>query len=383
MTEKNTNGQSGGGPLGGLLAELPTDRLKTEFEGFLGAAVGRGVKAATEKLTGITEGTGPKGKALAAGARAIGEGKSPARALTGAGLAGLKDKVSQAFGGKSGGKSGSTKIKVTNIVEQIDVGVPVRVAYNQWTQFRDFPSFTKKVENVDQEEDEQLEWKAQIFWSHRTWTATIIEQVPDKRIVWRSEGEKGHVDGSVTFHEVAPDLTRILVVLEYHPQGLFERTGNLWRAQGRRVRLELKHFQRHVMTDTVLHPDDVEGWRGEIRDGEVVREPGEEDEGEPGADDEQEPEDAYDQEPEEDYDEEPGEQEGSAADAEPEDYEDEPEDAEDEPEDAEDEYDEPSDSEELPEADEEEEPAEDQMEDEDAPADEVSRRRQRVTAEGR
>jgi uncharacterized membrane protein len=148
MTEKNTNGQSGGGPLGGLLAELPTDRLKTEFEGFLGAAVGRGVKAATEKLTGITEGTGPKGKALAAGARAIGEGKSPVRALTGTGLAGLKDKVSQAFGGTGGG----TKIKVTNIVEQIDVGVPVRVAYNQWTQFRDFPSFTKKVENVDQEE---------------------------------------------------------------------------------------------------------------------------------------------------------------------------------------------------------------------------------------
>jgi hypothetical protein len=59
-------------------------------------------------------------------------------------------------------------------------------------------------------------------------------------------------------------------VLEYHPQGLFEKTGNLWRAQGRRVRLELKHFQRQVMTDTILHADDVDGWRGEIRDGEVV-----------------------------------------------------------------------------------------------------------------
>ncbi|MET4609861.1 fatty acid desaturase [Rhodococcus sp. PvR044] len=65
-------------------------------------------------------------------------------------------------------------------------------------------------------------------------------------------------------------LTRVLVVLEFHPQGFFEKTGNIWRAQGRRMRLELKNFQRHVMTSTVLHPDDVEGWPGEIRYGEVV-----------------------------------------------------------------------------------------------------------------
>ena len=61
------------------------------------------------------------------------------------------------------------------------------------------------------------------------------------------------------------------MVLEYHPQGMFERTGNLWRAQGRRVRLELKHFQRHVMAHALLSPDEVEGWRGVIEDGEVVK----------------------------------------------------------------------------------------------------------------
>jgi hypothetical protein len=60
------------------------------------------------------------------------------------------------------------------------------------------------------------------------------------------------------------------VVIEYHPQGLFEKTGNIWRAQGRRIRLELKNFQREVMTQTLLHPDEVEGWHGEIHDGEVV-----------------------------------------------------------------------------------------------------------------
>jgi hypothetical protein len=128
----------------------------------------------------------------------------------------------------------------------------------------------KKVENVDQVEDEKLHWKAQVFWSHREWEADIIEQIPDERIVWRSKGAKGHVDGAVTFHELPPEMTRILLVLEYHPQGLFEHTGNLWRAQGRRTRLELKHFRRHVMTNAILHPGEIEGWRGVIKDGEVV-----------------------------------------------------------------------------------------------------------------
>jgi len=149
--------------------------------------------------------------------------------------------------------------------------VPLRLAYDQWTQFEDFPSFTKKVENVEQESDEKLNWKAQVFWSHRTWESTILQQIPDKRIVWRSKGAKGYVDGAVTFHELAPELTRIALVLEYHPQGFFERTGNLWRAQGRRARLEFKHFRRHVMTQAVLRPEEIEGWRGEIRDGEVVK----------------------------------------------------------------------------------------------------------------
>ena len=152
------------------------------------------------------------------------------------------------------------------------MGVPIRLAYNQWTTYRDFPSFTKKVENAEPNDDNtKVNWKAQVFWSHREWEATIIDQRPDERIIWRSKGQKGHVDGAVTFHELTPTLTKIVVVLEYHPQGLFERTGNLWRAQGRRVRLELKHFQRHVMAHALLSPDDVEGWRGVIEHGEVVK----------------------------------------------------------------------------------------------------------------
>ncbi|WP_342338056.1 MULTISPECIES: SRPBCC family protein [unclassified Rhodococcus (in: high G+C Gram-positive bacteria)] len=286
----------------------------------------------------------------------------------------LKDAVT---GGGGGGSGKGKKLKLTNIVETIDVGVPVQLAYNQWTQFADFPSFMKKVERVEQESDEKLEWKAQIFLSHRTWEATILEQVPDERIVWRSKGAKGFIDGAVTFHEVTPDLTRIVLILEYHPKGLFEKTGNLWRAQGRRARLELKHFARHVMTQSILHPDDVEGWRGEIRDGQVVEpeedeaqpeeseelEESDEDEGEePEAEDEyEEPEEtdeAEDEEPEADEDEyEEPEETDEAEDEEPEVEEDEA-DEDEEPEAEEDEADE----------DEGEEAVDEEAEEDEAPA---------------
>ncbi|HEY8472726.1 MAG TPA: SRPBCC family protein, partial [Natronosporangium sp.] len=180
------------------------------------------------------------------------------------------EKVKDAATGGGGDSSGGNA-KVTNIVEEIDVGVPVRLAYDQWTRFTDFPGFMKQVENVDQESDTELKWRGKILWSHRDWKSTIIEQIPDKRIIWRSEGSKGYVNGAVTFHELAPELTRILVVLEYYPGGFFEKTANLWRAQGRRARLELKHFRRHVMTQAILKPEEVSGWRGEIHDAEVTK----------------------------------------------------------------------------------------------------------------
>src|SRR5215475_13093182 len=255
----------------------PMDRLKTEARGLVTALGDRAMSSVRDKVEGTTGrltqyvegGAGPGLMAAVTGAKGVAEGKGPGRSMLGAGFKGMTEKIRGLFG--KGGKGGQgKKLKVTNIVESIDVGVPIDVAYNQWTQFTDFPSFMKKVENVDQVEDEKLHWKAQVLWSHRAWDADIVEQIPDERIVWRSKGAKGHVDGAVTFHELAPDMTRILLVLEYHPQGLFERTGNLWRAQGRRARLELKHYRRHLMTNAILHPEEIEGWRGVIQDGEVV-----------------------------------------------------------------------------------------------------------------
>jgi len=267
--------------LSSILDELPLDRLKSEVQDALTAVAERAIDAAGDKVTDLTTrltDVADGGSLLGGGLK----GGMLAGALKG-GLSSVMDKAKDALtgGGGGGGGGGSSKpgkaTKATNIVESVDVGVPIDIVYDQWTQFQDFPSFMKKVENVEQQSEEKVTWKAKIVWSHRTWEATILDQVPNDRIVWRSKGQKGHVDGAVTFHELAPNLTRILVVLEYYPQGLFERTGNIWRAQGRRARLELKHFRRHVMTRTILKPDELEGWRGEIHDSEVTRGPDEED----------------------------------------------------------------------------------------------------------
>jgi uncharacterized membrane protein len=240
------------------------------------AAVSDKVSGTAERLTDYAEGSGGGLLAALTGSKKLAEGKSPLSAAMSAGLTNVKDlagkkfeDIKESFTGGKGKDKGGKKIKLTNIVEQIDVGVPVQLAYDQWTQFGEFPKFMKKVEQVEQKSDEKLAFTAKVFWSRRTWESTILEQVPEEHIIWRSKGDKGYIDGAVTFHELAPSLTRIILVLEYHPQGFFEKTGNLWRAQGRRARLELKHFQRHLMTQSALHPDDVEGWRGEIHDGEV------------------------------------------------------------------------------------------------------------------
>jgi len=246
------------------LKESGADLLKTLGDEALGT-VREKMSDVTGKLENVANGN-PVGLAALRATSAKAEGESPTGGAIKGLVTGLGQKIS---GGGGGGADNATK--AMNITESIDVGVPIRVAYNQWTQFGEYPSFMKKVESVEAAEDNKLNWKAQVFWSHRSWEATIEKQVPDQCIVWRSKGQKGHVDGTVTFHELTPDLTRIILVLEYYPQGFFERIGNIWRAQGRRARLEFKHFRRHVMTRTILNPDEVEGWRGRIEDGEVVQ----------------------------------------------------------------------------------------------------------------
>ncbi|MFG2632209.1 SRPBCC family protein [Streptomyces sp. NPDC048473] len=247
------------------------DRLREEASNFLSAQVERLAEKAGDKLTDVTgqlTDVAESGSLPAIGSRIL-QGDSPLKAFVGEKAKGVKDKVvgkvKEAFGGGKG-KRKSSGGKVMNIIEVLDVGVPLRVAYDHWTQYDQFSSFAKGVRDVSKSDEMSSDWKVKVGPSSRSFKATVQEQIPDDRIVWTSEGAKGTTRGAVSFHELAPSLTRIVLVAEYYPSGFFEKTGNLWRAQGRRMRLDFKHFQRYVS----LAQEEPEGWRGEIRDGEVV-----------------------------------------------------------------------------------------------------------------
>ncbi|MFD5844720.1 SRPBCC family protein [Streptomyces chartreusis] len=344
MTETlGSAGSAAGGaakPLSGLASSEAADRLKAELQDYLAAqatrlltGAGRKLGETTLKLNDIADGRSPGFAQLALdGGRKLAEGKGPLRSALELGATRAKDSVVNAFKNLGGGgkkKSGAGK-KPTVIIEHIDVGVPLRTAYDQWTQYQDFSTFAKGVKSANRADDTTSDWQLKVFWSNRSWKAHTTEQLPDDRIAWTSEGGKGTTKGVVSFHKLTDGLTRVLLVIEYYPKGLFEKTGNIWRAQGRRARLDLKNYVRFI----TLKGEAEDGWRGEIRDGEVVRTHedavAEEDEEEYQENEDEEGESAEDaeysdDEPEDEY-EEDEEAEDGEGDEEPEDaYEDEPE----------------------------------------------------------
>jgi uncharacterized membrane protein len=314
--------------------ESGVDRLKEELSKFASAQVQNLAEKAGDKLTDLTGKLGDVadngGSLTGIGSRVL-QGDSPVKAFISEKAKGAKDavmdKAKDALGGGKG-KRKSSGGKVMNIIEVLDVGVPLRTAYDAWTQYEEFSGFTKGVRDVSMSDETESDWKVKVGPSSRSFKATVQEQVPDDRIVWTSEGAKGTTRGAVSFHELAPSLTRIVLVVEYYPSGFFEKTGNLWRAQGRRMRLDFKHFQRYV----TLTEEEPEGWRGEIRDGEVVLSHEDAVEQEE-AEEAEEPEDEWNEEDEEDGEDE--------EEPEEEDEEDEPEAEEDEEPDEEEEWEDP------------------------------------------
>src|SRR5215204_4586820 len=276
MTSSNGEGQQrGGGLLNTLRSNPAVSQLGDAAKDYARARGGNAVRKVGDRLTGVTdnlqnkaEDGGFTGTAAATAIKKVAQGDNPVKAAVGGVGSGAAEKVKGMFGGGGGGG----KQKVINIIEDIHIGVPVDVAYNQWTQFQEFSSFMKGVESVDQTDELETNWKVKVFKSSRSWTAKVTEQIPDRRIAWTTEGDKGTTKGVVTFHPLADDLTQVLLVIEYYPKGFFEKTGNIWRAAGRRARLDLKHFRRFVM----MSGEETGSWRGEIRDGEVVRGPDEE-----------------------------------------------------------------------------------------------------------
>ncbi|MEU1513443.1 SRPBCC family protein [Streptomyces sp. NPDC005811] len=277
-TSATSQAANGGNPLAGVAHGEAADRLKEEVQEYLSAqaerllvGVGRKLGETTGKLDDMAEGNSPGFAKLALdGGRKLAGGKGPLRTALELGASHAKDSVTGALkslGGKGGKGKGGAGHKPTVIMEQIDVGVPLRTAYDQWTRYQDFSTFAKGVKSASRADDTASDWQAKIFWSSRSWKAKTTEQVPDRRISWTSEGAKGTTKGAVSFHRLTDTLTRVLLVIEYYPSGFFEKTGNIWRAQGRRARLDLKNFARFI----TLKGEAGDGWRGEIRDGEVVR----------------------------------------------------------------------------------------------------------------
>jgi uncharacterized membrane protein len=149
---------------------------------------------------------------------------------------------------------------MASIEESIDVEVPVRTAYNQWTQFEDFPTFMEGVEVVRQQDDTHLRWRASIGGKEEEWDAEITEQLPDERVAWKAVGGKGNA-GVVTFHRLDERRSRVTVQMEWEPEGAVEAAGAAIGADSRRVKGDLERFKELIES----RGHETGAWRGEVR----------------------------------------------------------------------------------------------------------------------
>jgi uncharacterized membrane protein len=149
---------------------------------------------------------------------------------------------------------------MAKIEKSIDVKVPVRTAYDQWTQFEEFPRFMEGVEEVRQLDDKRLHWRAKVGGKEEEWDAEITEQLPDERVAWRSTSGAENA-GVVTFHHIDANTTRVMLQLEYDPEGVVENVGDALGVVSRRVEGDLKRFKEFIEG----RGTETGAWRGEIR----------------------------------------------------------------------------------------------------------------------
>jgi uncharacterized membrane protein len=151
------------------------------------------------------------------------------------------------------------EVFVSKIEQSIDVEVPVRTAYNQWTQFEDFPRFMEGVREVRQLDDRRLAWRAEIGGKEKTWQAEISEQIPDARVAWHSTSG-AHNAGVVTFHRIDDGTTRVMLQMEYDPDGIVENVGDAVGVATSRIRGDLKRFKEFIEQ----RGRETGAWRGSI-----------------------------------------------------------------------------------------------------------------------
>ena len=146
------------------------------------------------------------------------------------------------------------------IETSIEVNVPVKMAYNQWTQFEEFPNFMEGVEQVKQLNDKQLHWKANIAGKEEEWDAEITEQIPDQRIAWSSKGGAMN-EGLVTFAPLSDATSKLTLQMEYVPTGAAEKTGDALGLVTRRVEGDLKRFKDFIEA----RGRETGAWRGTVQ----------------------------------------------------------------------------------------------------------------------
>ena len=152
------------------------------------------------------------------------------------------------------------------VEESIEVDVPVTTAYNQWTQFEEFPQFMEGVESVTQMDDTHLRWAAEIAGKREEWEAEITDQQPDQRVAWRSTAGRGN-SGVVTFQPIDQGRTRVNVQMTYEAEGLTEKLGGAVGADSRRVQGDLERFKQFIES----RGTETGAWRGEVEGGDVER----------------------------------------------------------------------------------------------------------------
>ena len=149
---------------------------------------------------------------------------------------------------------------MSSIETSIEVDVPVRTAYNQWTQFEEFPKFMKGVKQVQQLDDKRLHWKANIAGKEEEWNAEITEQIPDQRIAWTSRGGAMNA-GVVTFHPLSEAKSKIMLQLEYDPKGFVEQVGDAAGLVTQRVQGDLERFKTFIES----RGRETGAWRGTVK----------------------------------------------------------------------------------------------------------------------
>lgn len=148
---------------------------------------------------------------------------------------------------------------MANFEYSVDVDVPVRTAYNQWTQFEEFPKFMSNVKEVRQLSDTRLHWQAEIMGKEEEWDAEIDEQTPDQRVAWHSISGARNA-GVVTFHYLDENTTRVMLQLDYEPQGMVENIGSALGVVKANMKADLENFKEFIEA----RGTESGGWRGTV-----------------------------------------------------------------------------------------------------------------------